>query len=332
MSKIATRQYCNTLQPNSFTDDLTRCPNNIELRNLGFKISKPYNNNQLVKELDIQSGINYIHVSVSKEYETTIKATPTFTDIPQETLDSMSITLVFASGYQIMLGKYSWNDTDKYWFQYSHNNPNYYNVLNVDSSSISIIEDSKYKYALAKPEKQTVLFQFIVIDDELYMALNKKIEVYEPTIIQTNVGDFEVPNMKWYAESTISVNFGFNINSIKVTNIPETAVYKFKLGNFNPKVATISTTSTTAIANYRGSVTIETYRNSSTSGIPGSTIKLNPLGIGGPVYMTYNASPAGHTWIVKNTKTGNTYTLKDGVRTNVGYVDEDTLFDFITYQ
>lgn len=332
MSKIATRQYCNTLQPNSFTDDLTRCPNNIELRNLGFKISKPYNNNQLVKELDIQSGINYIHVSVSKEYETTIKATPTFTDIPQETLDSMSITLVFASGYRIMLGNYSWNDTDKCWLQYSHNNPNYYNVLDVDSSSISIIEDSKYKYALAKPEKQTVLFQFIVIADELYMALDKKIEVYEPTIIQTNVGDFEVPYMGWYAESTISVNSGFDIDSIEVTNIPETAVYEFKLGDFNPKVVTISTTSTTAITNYRGSVTIETYRNSSTSGTPGGMIELNPLGIGGPVYMTYNASPAGHTWIVKNTKTGDTYTLKDGVRTHVGYVDEDTLFDFITYQ
>lgn len=332
MSKIATRQYCNTLQPNSFTDDLTRCPANIELRNLGFKISGPYRNNQLVKELDIQSGINYIHVSVSREYETTIKATPTFTDIPQETLDSMSITLVFYSGYQIVLGKYSWNATDKCWFQYSHNNPDYYNALNVDRSSISITEDSKYKYALVKPEKQIVVFQFIVIDDELYMALNKKIKAYEPMIIQTNVGDFNVPNMGWYSESTVSVNFGFSIASIKVTNIPETAAYEFRLGVFNPKIVTISTTSTTAITNYQGRVTIETYRTRSASGSPGRTIKLNPLDIDGPIFMTYEASPAGHTWIVKNTETENTYTLKDGVRTHVGYANEDTVFDFITYQ
>lgn len=52
-TKIATRAYCNTIQANTFTTDLTRCPKSQEIEETGLQIGNRYSTNQLVRQEDI---------------------------------------------------------------------------------------------------------------------------------------------------------------------------------------------------------------------------------------------------------------------------------------
>lgn len=331
-NKIATKQYCNTLQPGSYTGDLTRCPNNVDLLDNGFKVSGIYGPDQLVKESDVQSGINFINVRVYNDNgQTTIEATPTFTDIPQSTIDTMSITLIFSSGLQVLLQNYAWDDTRKCWLQYSWKSPDQYGILNTSLSSISVTSDSKYKYQLAEQKKEVVLFQFVVQNMTLYMAFNKKVQLNEFITIRTSIGDFKVVGMEWYSHTTFPVALGFDVSTIEVLEIPETVTHEYKQGDFTPKTVTLSTTATSE-AHFHGNVTMETSNSSQTSGSPGMALIVDPRDIDTSVTMTYNSSPAGHKWTVRNNKTGNSYTLADGKRTSVGVASEDTLFVFTNWQ
>lgn len=65
-NKIATKQYCNTIQSNSFTDDLTRCPRHEDIVNVGLLVTGLYRADQLIPEDVISANINYITVSATR--------------------------------------------------------------------------------------------------------------------------------------------------------------------------------------------------------------------------------------------------------------------------
>lgn len=65
MGKIATRVFCNTLKPNAFSSDLTKCPMKSEILSAGLKVNGNYTDNQLVMEEDIKFLASFIVVGAN---------------------------------------------------------------------------------------------------------------------------------------------------------------------------------------------------------------------------------------------------------------------------
>lgn len=333
-NKIATKQYCNTIQSNSFTDDLTRCPRHEDIVNVGLLVTGLYRADQLIPEDVISANINYITVSAtSGEGSTIIKAVPKYNNIPQSTIDNMILDIWFITGKHVQFGNYAWDEDNKWWYRFSWESPDDYGVIDLAKSTISISEDSKYKYALAKPEAAEVLFKFVLDEDLLLMAFNKRIRVNEYKSITTSAGEFEIGgDQGWYSYTRQEVTLPFDVNSIKVINIPDMPGYKYVQGEFPHAVSRISSTVSDSIAHYNGSMTIAVGTDSFTSGTAGGTYSVRPSNYGDSIYVTYNASTSGHTWDVKNAVTGNTYTLNPGVSTYVGMATGDILLEFRNYK
>lgn len=335
-NKIATREYCNTIQANTFTTDLTRCPKYQEIEDAGLQVAAGYKADQLIKQEDISSNINYITISVTNESgQTTIYGRPKYTDIPASTLEQMSIDLYFSSGQRIMFDNYSWNEDELCWKQYSHKAPEDFGVLNAVKSTISITEDSKYKYALAEPEKLKVYFKFVLEGDRVYMAFDREGNTsdYETiAMVSTNIGDFGLNSYwEWYSYSYQEVSLPFDVNSIEVLNIVNFDDTEFVQGDFEEKRVRIKWLNPNGYASFRGHVVMKVGDLNSSSGTPAGEYEV-PIGsISQGIYLTYNASPAGHQWMVRNKLSGSTYTLKDGVGTHVGYATDNTDLEFYSY-
>ena len=66
MGKIATRAFCNTLKPGTFSSELTRSPTKSEIEAIsGFLVKGTYASNQLVMEEDIIGPVPVIIVGAS---------------------------------------------------------------------------------------------------------------------------------------------------------------------------------------------------------------------------------------------------------------------------
>ena len=65
MGKIATCEFCNTLKPNAFDSNLTRCPTKQEILSVGLKVNGEYTDNQLVMQEDIKFTVGFIVVGNS---------------------------------------------------------------------------------------------------------------------------------------------------------------------------------------------------------------------------------------------------------------------------
>lgn len=65
MGKIATRESCNTLRPNVFSSELTRCPTRSEIEGIGLTVTGNYATNQMVMEEDIKNLVTIIVVGES---------------------------------------------------------------------------------------------------------------------------------------------------------------------------------------------------------------------------------------------------------------------------
>lgn len=62
MSKIATREFCNSLRPDVFTSDLNRCPTRSEIEATGLQVVGSYAPTQLVMEKDIRNIVTFVVV------------------------------------------------------------------------------------------------------------------------------------------------------------------------------------------------------------------------------------------------------------------------------
>lgn len=336
MTKIATREYCNTIQANTFTTDLTRCPKYQEIEDAGLQVAAGYKADQLIKQEDISSNINYITVSVINENaQTIIYGRPKYTDIPASTLEQMIIDLYFSSGQRVMFESYSWDEDELCWKQYSWKTPEEFGILNAVKSTISIKEDSKYKYALAEPEKLKVHFKFVLEGNQVYLAFDRQGNTsdYETiAMVSTNIGDFTLDNYwGWYSYSYQEVSLPFDVNSIEVLNIVNFDDTEFIQGDFEEKRVRIKWLNPNGYISFNGHVvmTINEFKNS--SGTPIADVEIPISSIGQGIYLQYNASPAGHQWMVRNKLSNSTYTLKDGVSTHVGYATDNTDLEFYSY-
>lgn len=335
-NKIATREYCNTIQANTFTTDLTRCPKYQEIEDAGLQVAAGYKADQLIKQEDISSNINYITVSVTNESgQTTIYGRPKYTDIPASTIEQMDIDLYFSSGQRIMFKSYSWDEDELCWKQYSWKTPEEFGVLNAAKSTISITEDSKYKYALAEPEKLKVHFKFVLEGDRVYMAFDRQGNTsdYETmAMVSTNIGEFRlISHWEWYLPSYQEVSLPFGVNSIEVLNIVNFDDTEFIQGDFEEKRVRVKWANPNGYPSFNGHVVMSINEFTNTSGMPAADVEIPIYSIGQAIYLTYNASPAGHQWMVRNKLSGSAYTLKDGVTTHVGYATDDTDLEFYSY-
>lgn len=341
MSRIITEGKLNEMTGMSYDHSgANHCPDYqtiVELWGGGnasiIKQPNNYQLNQLVKEEDIQDPTNYITVDIfNTEGTTNIRATPTFTDIPQETIDSMTMNIWLTGGTMVQLGNYSWDEDGKYWNQYSWRSPEELGVININTSTMSVQEDYKYKYAFKAPEEKECLFKFVLDGNILLMAFNQPIKVADYQYITTSAGDFDIGGEQgWYSLTTHEVTLPFDVNSIVVIDIPTMPGYKYVQGEFEHKEVNINTTITSGHAHYNGNITIEAGDSKHQAGTAGGSYSIGPRNIGQSIYVTYNASPSGHSWRMRNESSGNTYTLTDGTKTFVGYADADTTLTFISY-
>lgn len=154
MGKIATEQEAYAIAGGNESTISKICCTKLRAIDIGCEVKGNYSNNQLVQKDNLAQGVNYLTVTVEGEKVSII---PKYREVPQSTISNQRFSLVFTDG--VIMGSnlvWNWDEEGKYWWLYSKYSIRPDASIDPSASTMTITQDSKYKYAFAEIEKMLV--------------------------------------------------------------------------------------------------------------------------------------------------------------------------------
>lgn len=328
MGKIATEQEAYSIAGGSNSTTSKICCTKARAVQIGCEVKGSYAESQLVQKDNLAQGINYLTVNVEGEKVSVI---PKYKEIPQDTISNMRFVLVFSDGVIVGQGLiFNWDEAGKYWWIYSRKIPSPDAVLDSARSSLTIKQDSKYNYAFASSEKQKIKFQFVLYNSVVYLNLEEPGYAEFDGPIVTNIGNFFI-DPQWYYSGANSqtVPSGFDINSIVVQEIPTSSSVELEQGKFLTTTYTINYEDKTGELSMNGHLVTEIGAWRDSHGVTSTGAFPFFFCYGKSMYLTYNGMGDNSYWKVR--VGSQSYDLKQGVKTDVGYFYGDTTITLVQY-
>lgn len=241
---------------------------------------------------------NENQLQVDTETDGYVKVFPTYSDIPEDTKQNMSFSLLFIldseRNIRIIIPNGSWNNDENCWsvstYEISSRDDPH---LNYNLSSLSIDNDELYSYKLVGVT-DIVRFQFIKANGKVYLNLEKPgyYEINEP--IKTNIGEFFL-GPKWnYAGNNTQLD---SDTPIEVYSIPEAGPYLFENEAFPEQKFTLGFINQTKEVSWHGALLITIGDYSYSSGTI-SDISVPFYAFGQVIKLDYTANPSSGHWVL----------------------------------
>lgn len=328
MGKIATEQEAYAIAGGNESTISKICCTKLRAIDIGCEVKGNYSNNQLVQKDNLAQGVNYLTVTVEGEKVSII---PKYGEVPQSTISNQRFSLVFTDG--VIMGSnlvWNWDEEGKYWWLYSRYSIRPDASIDPSASTMTITQDSKYKYAFAEIEKMLVRFQFVLVEDRVYLNLDREGRAEFDGPIVTNIGSFYIDTEFYYSgANSQSVEVGFDINSIVVQTIPTSSTVTLEQGKFPVSTFSIVTQAASGLdrTDWNGHIQINIGNYQYAGGIISNSYTAPFYSYGDIMYLTYNGNFT--SWKVR--VRGTTYDLKPYVKTSVGMFLGNTVIDVLSY-